>query len=288
MQTADNAGVVEDEIDDETLGTGVEDPETGTPEGEAGGKPGETPEDEGEIEITLGEAAAPAAEEDDASAPEWVRNLRKENRELKRALKDREHPGTPAEPDAPVLGPRPTLADHDYDEDAHAVALDKWYADKKAVDDHKAGQQRKVDEAKAEQQKVLNTYQDAAKKLRVPDFKAAEETVVGALSEAQQGIILNGADDPAKLVYVLGKYPEKLKQLASIANPVKFAFAVSKLEREVKVTPRTKPNPESTIPTGSAARGGGNATLDRLRAEAEKTGDYSKVTAYKRQQRAKQ
>lgn len=279
MQTADDVEVV-DPVDPEL------DPENPTDPVDPALEVDPVDPEDGEIEITLGDAAAPAAEEDDASAPEWVRNLRKENRELKRQLKDKEQSTPAAEPDAPTVGQRPTLADHDYDEDAYAAALDKWYADKKAVDDHKTAQQRKADEAKTEQQKVHTAYQTAASKLRVPDFKAAEETVIESLSETQQGIILHGADDPAKLVYVLGKYPDKLKQLALIANPTKFAFAVAKLERDVKVTPRNKPAPESTVTRGSGSRVTSDAKLEQLRKRAAETGNATELIAYQRQLRA--
>src|SRR5207253_434524 len=88
----------------------------------------------------------------------------------------------------------------------------------------------------AQQQRVA-TYQSRAAELKVKDFKDAEEEVVGALSEAQQAILF-GADDTAALVYALGKHPEKLKELASIKDPAKFAFAAAKLETQMKVTTR--------------------------------------------------
>lgn len=288
MQTADNAGVVVDPVDpvDPDLIVDPVDPDDTQVDPV---DPVDPAEDDGEIEITLGNVAAPATEEDDASAPEWVRNLRKENRELSRKLKDLEKSTPAAEPQKPTVGPRPTLADHDYDEDAYNAALDKWIDAKRAADDHEAAQQRKADEAKQEQQRVLDGYRNASAKLRVPDFKAAEETVAASLSEAQQGIILNGADDPAKLVYVLGKYPEELKKLASIANPVKFAFAVAKLEREVKVTTRTaKPSPETTMVTGSASKTGSDAKLEQLRKRAAETGNADELIAYQRKLRAQQ
>ena len=276
MQTAESVEVV-DPVDPE-IQTAPEDPALKVDP--------DNPEEYGEVEITLGDAVAPTAEEDDASAPEWVRNLRKENRELKRWRAEQEKKqSSTAEPEAPKVGQRPTLEDHDFDEEAYNAALDKWYADKKAADDHKAAQQRKADEAKEAQQKVQDAYKSAAQKLRVPDFKAAEDTVVESLSEVQQGIILHGSDDPAKLVYVLGKYPEKLKQLASIANPTKFAFAVAKLERDVKVTPRNKPAPESTVTGGSGSRVTGDAKLEELRKKAQSGGDVSELLAYQRKLR---
>lgn len=281
MQTAENAEdvVVDDEVEQQEDTEQVESEEQEAETQEA--------HDDGEVEITLGDAAAPAAEEE-AQAPEWVRELRRENRDLKRQL--RANTGTQqADADAPTVGERPKLADYDYDEDKHAEALDKWIADRKKVDDYQAEKQREQEAAETERKQVHTAYQDSAKKLRVSDFRESEAEVMDVLTVQQQGIILAGAENAAQLVYVLGKYPDKLKELASVKNPVKFAFAVAKLERDVKVSPKTKPAPEggSIGGSGTPKSGGSNTALERLRAEAEKTGDYTKVLAYKRQMRAK-
>jgi hypothetical protein len=64
---------------------------------------------------------------------------------------------------------------------------------------------------------------------------------------------------------------------------VKFAFAVSKLESQLKVTNRKPATTPEKVLTGTGSTSGSvDSTLDKLRAEAEKTGDYTKVTAYKR------
>ena len=65
---------------------------------------------------------------------------------------------------------------------------------------------------------------------------------------------------------------------------MKFAFAVAKLETQLKVTNRkAAAAPERTISTGGGRISGSvDSTLDRLREEALKTGDMSKVMAYKR------
>ena len=69
-------------------------------------------------------------------------------------------------------------------------------------------------------------------------------------------------------------------------DPVKFAFAVAKLETQLKVTNRkAAPPPESTVRGTGRVSGAVDSTLERLRADAEKTGDYSKVMQYKRQKR---
>jgi hypothetical protein len=108
------------------------------------------------------------------------------------------------------------------------------------------------------------------------------------LNTTQQGILLQGSDNSALLVYALGKNPKKAKELSEIKDPVRFAFAVAKLETQLKVTKKTAPPPEKTPPSGGArSTGGSDEVLDNLRAKAERTGDYTQVIAYKRQLQSK-
>jgi hypothetical protein len=108
------------------------------------------------------------------------------------------------------------------------------------------------------------------------------------MNVTQQGILLQGLDNPALVVYALGKNPKRAKELAAITDPVRFAAAAGKLEATLKVTNRPKPPAPPRVVTGSAPiTGTVDSNLDRLRAEAERTGDYTKVMAYKRQAAAK-
>lgn len=253
-------------------------------------------DDDGEVFISLGDAPPPGAadeeEEDDDAAPAWVKEVRQTNRELNRKLREQElelkqlkAPKPQQEPDAPTVGTKPTLESSDYDEEAFEAALTKWHDDRRKVEEHQNSIKRKQEEREKENQQALESYQESAKKLKVPDFKEAEQLVSITLSDVQKALILEGATNPATLVYALGNSPEKLKELAAITNPLKFAIAFAKLEEKVKVTKRTvKPGPESGIPkTGGTSRVGGvDKTLERLEAEAEKTGDRTKIIAYKR------
>ena len=122
------------------------------------------------------------------------------------------------------------------------------------------------------------------------DYDDAEHQVMEALSQTQQAVVLQGSDNPALVVYALGKNPKRAKELAAVTDPVKFAFAVAKLEAQLKVQPRSKPPaPERGVPSGTApVSGASDATLERLRAEAERTGDYTKVVRFRQQLKAKQ
>ena len=99
--------------------------------------------------------------------------------------------------------------------------------------------------------------------------------------------MLQGADNPALVVYALGKNPKKAQELASIKDPVKFAFAVAKLEKDLKVTNRrAAPPPERVVSGTGRVSGAVDSTLERLREEASKSGDMTKVLAYKLKKRA--
>lgn len=257
---------------------------------------GETPETESEDESTeaqadelvvqIGDEETPPQEQEEA--PQWVKELRKSHRELikeNRELKRNVQTGQPVQ-QKPTLPDRPKLADYDYDEEKHQAALDGWYAKKLEIDQFEASQKRAAEDAQRKTEEVRKDYQTKASSLKVPDYKAAEEEVIASLSEAQQGLILGGADNPPLLVYALGKNPKRLSELAAIKDPVKFAFAAAKLEKDLKVSNRKndKPAPETTVKSSGPVVSG-NATLERLRAEAQKTGDISKVLAYKKQMR---
>lgn len=244
-------------------------------------------EDEGEeVVVSIGEESPPSEEEEAAHAPEWVRELRKNHRELvkrNRELEEQVKAKTEQAPAAPTLGAKPTLESCDYDAEAFETALAKWYEQKRQVDEQKA----KADaDAKAQADAwnaKLASYAEAKSKLKVNDFEDAEATAQGALNPTQQGIILQGAEKPEVLIYALGKNPTKLKELSAITDPVKYAFAVAKLETQLKVTPRKAPPPEKVVTGSAPVSGSTDSHLERLRAEAEKTGDRSKVAAYLRQ-----
>lgn len=104
----------------------------------------------------------------------------------------------------------------------------------------------------------------------------------------QQGIVLQAAENSAVFVYAIGKSAEHAKKLAEITDPVKFAWEAGKLEGSMKQQTRTKsPPPPVRLAQGSAKISGTNdSTLEALRAEALKSGDHTKVLAYRNQKRA--
>jgi hypothetical protein len=257
--------------DDETNAVSVDDGEGGD-------------DDEDEVVISIGEESPP--QEEEQRAPEWVRELRKANREKERKIRELEAKLNAAatETKPVVLGPKPTLESCDYDSDEYEAKLADWYDRKREADAAEADAAAQRDaEAKAWQDK-LDSYAKARASLKVRDYEDAEAFALDTFNVTQQGIVLQGSDNPALIIYALGKSQKRAKELASITDPVKFAFAVAKLETQLKVTNRkAAAAPERTISTGGGRISGSvDSTLDRLREEALKTGDMSKVMAYKR------
>ena len=247
----------------------------------------DAPEDESEeVIVSIGEPPPQDDEEEQqASAPDWVRDLRKNYRELQREKRELEQrlkaTQAPQPTFRPTLGPKPTLEGCDYDAEKFEQDLERWYEQKRAADAEVAKLQAARQAEEQEWNAKLQGYSKARTQLRVRDFEEAEHTVLESLNETQQGIILAGCKNPALVVYAIGKNPTKAKELAAIQDPVKYAFAIAELEGQLKVTQRKAPPPERTISGSGPLSGSVDSTLERLRKEAEKTGDYSKVMRYR-------
>lgn len=257
-------------------------------------QPGDGAPEDGEddsVVVTFGEEPPPAAEDEQASAPEWVKELRKTNREDKRRIRELEEQlksKTSTETKPVQVGKKPTLEDHDYDAEKFEASIEQWYEQKRQADEQNAKAQAEVNAQQQAWEAKLNKYNEDKAKLKVDDFEDAEEFVRGTLSTVQQGIIIKGSKNPEVLIYALGRNHAKAKELAAITDPVEYAFAVAQLETKLKVTPRKAPPPERTVSGSGRGSGALDKTLERLREEAEKTGDMTKVHQYRRQQRAKQ
>lgn len=275
----DDTIVVEDESNEQ-----AEEQFEGTQNAESEGDEG----DNDEVIVSIGEEAPPPDEP--AHAPEWVRELRKTNRELQRQnreLQGKLQTTAHTEIKPVVLGAKPKLEDHDYDADKFEEALANWFERKRQADDANAKQEAEVMNQQKSWQAKLDGYGKAKAELRVKDFDDAEAVAQELFNVTQQGVMLQGADNPALVVYALGKNPKKAQELAAIKDPVKFAFAVAKLEKDLKVTNRkAAPPPERIVSGTGRVSGAVDSTLERLREEAARTGNMTKVVQYKAQKRA--
>jgi hypothetical protein len=302
-----------DEIDDDTItgaeegdelevegdeleveGEGVDDTQEGGESGEegddtaAGAEDGETDE----VVITIGDEPVQSAEDDAARAPDWVRELRKSNREKDRRIRELEAlaaKGAPVQ-QAVVVGEKPTLAEFpSADEIAeHETKLSAWYERKHQAEEQERKRAQAEEQERTQWHGRLESVGKAATALKVPDHDDAALAFEETFSITQQGIVMSGPKDPkqsALLRYALGKNQKLAKELASITNPVQFAFAVAELGTKMKVTPKkSAPAPERRVAAGgsSAANVVASGNLAKLQAEAQRTGDYTKYLAAKR------
>jgi hypothetical protein len=239
-----------------------------------------------EITVTIGDEPV---EEDKEAAPEWVRDLRKKNREDQKRIRELEAKLAQQQAPQAAAAPskKPELEDFDYDTSKYEASLSDWFDKKRRYEEQLSQAKRQEEQAQESWQSKLEGYAQARTSLKVKDFEDAESTVAEMLNITQQGVVIQGAENPALVIYALGKNPKKAKELASIDDPVKFAFAIAKLETQLKVTgKRTPPPPEKTVGGTAPIRGAIDSNLERLRQDAERTGDYSKVYAYKKQKKA--
>lgn len=243
-------------------------------------------DDEEELIISIGGEAPAPKDVDDFNgqpAPDWVKQMRKENRELKRQLKTAPSTQQEQAKQEIILGKKPTLEDHDYDAEVYEQALDSWYDKKREYDQQEQARKAEQENVQKQWETVISDFEQKKVNLKVSDFDEAEDTIKESLSVVQQGILLQGAENSARVVYALGKNPKRLQEIASITDPVKFAFALAKLETQMKDNRRkAETSPEKGIRGSAHISGGKDSKLEALEREAEKTGDRSKVIAHKR------
>lgn len=210
-------------------------------------------------------------------APEWVKQVRQENRELKRQLKQRES----QQEQHQALREKPTLDAHDYDSDAYEQDYAEWLSEKTQHDAKVQAEQQKYQQY---DERYVNDVN--AMKAKAPDYDEIEQSIVDTLPTSKQAMLKMLVDNPAKMVYALGKSPNKLQALSEL-DDIQFAKQIVLMEQSMSTVKRNpnKPKPKSHSLEGAA--GGGDTKLAKLEAEAERTGDRSKVAAYKKNLRNK-
>lgn len=209
-----------------------------------------------------------------------VKHLRQQIKDQAARLKQYERPQQPVE-----VGPKPTLAGCEYDEEAYERELDAW-RDRKTEADKAGQQQREAEEANQKRfQDEHAAYQAKKQALGFADMPQAEAAVADALTDWQQNAIIRYAGDPAKVIYALGKSSGKRDELASLTDPIAFAIAVSKLEGNITVSKRPKPPAPEDIARGTARSPGVDKEEARLEKEADRTGDRTALINYRRSKR---
>ena len=214
-------------------------------------------------------------------APQWVKDTRRrakeverENRRLKQLLEQRN--GQPEQQQA--LREKPTLDAHEYDSDAYEQDYAAWLSEKSQHDARQKAEQEKY-------QHYDERYKSSvdAVRAKVADYDEIEQSIVDTVPPQRQALIKMLVDDPARMVVALGKSPAQLEKLSSL-DDIQFAKQIVLMEQQMSSKAKSrnpnKPKPKTHELEGAA--GGVDTKLAKLDAEAAKTGDRSKVIAYKR------
>ncbi|EFP6627828.1 phage capsid protein [Salmonella enterica subsp. enterica serovar Bredeney] len=230
----------------------------------------QTDEPPEEYSLRVGDEEIPLTEEDDdrvdgQPAPQWVKDLRKgfketqkENRELRRQLeealaKPAEQQPTQTQTDA--IPPKPTLESCDYDEQAFETALTDWHEKKSRAEQQKQQQQRQQQEVIQRFQQRLEKHNERATRLPVKDYRETEEIVRRELPAIQQEILIHAADDGSELIaYALGKNQQLRQRVAAETDPIRAAFLLGQISKQVSLAPKPKkaPKPEPEVRGGGA------------------------------------
>lgn len=182
---------------------------------------------------------------------------------------------------AVIDAPRPKMEEFGYDDDAHAVAMEKWLEDQREI---KAQKERAV-AADAENRKDyserFSRYNASKSAYAIDD--AVEGVIRSTLTDAQQSMIIRNSADPAKLVKALAQSPKALAELSKIKDADRFAYRLAGIERDIKMVSKSPPPPESRL-SGNVVGSSGTMSgrLAAAEAKADKTGDRTEVNQIKR------
>lgn len=283
LDEEDSINPIEDNQEDESQDNSEE------TQDEANQSDDEMSEDE-EFVITVGDEEPEPSDDDDFSgkpAPAWVKDLRKKEREARKRIKELEAQVQQAKPaDKPIeVGPKPKLADFDYDEDQFESAVEQWHERKRQVEQQQAAKQAEEEKAKQAWQTKMQSYEERRQNVasKVRDFEEVEEAAKDKLTATQQGILIHAAENPELILYHLGKNPKKAQELSEITDPIQFAFAAAKLDSQMKIQTRKPSTQPERKPSGSAGLSGVvDQKLAQLEAKAAKTGDRTELIKYKK------
>lgn len=220
-----------------------------------------------EYSLRIGDEEIPLTEEDDdhfdgQPAPQWVKDLRKNNREKDKELRElrrqlEEIQSKPAEvqqPHSDALPPKPTLESCDYDEAAFEQAVTEWHEKKSRAEQQKQQQERQQQENIQKFKQRLQKHQERATKLPVKDYRETEEIVRRELPVIQQEILIHAADEGSELIaYALGKNPQLRQRVAAETDPIRAAFLLGQISKQVSLAPK----PKKAIKPEPEVRGGG-------------------------------
>ncbi|HCR3032585.1 TPA: phage capsid protein [Escherichia coli] len=221
-----------------------------------------------EYSLRVGDEEISLTEEDDdhvdgQPAPQWVKDLRKNNREkdkelreLRRQLEQVQSRPTEQQPQqqTDVIPPKPTLESCDYDEEAFETALTDWHEKKGRAEQSKQQQERQQQEYQQRFQQRMEAHKQRAARLPVKDYQEMEEIVRAEVPDLHKEILIHCADEGSELIaYGLGKSQQLRQRVAAETDPIRAAFLLGQISKQVSLAPK----PKKAIKPEPEVRGGG-------------------------------
>lgn len=228
----------------------------------------QTEEQPDEYSLRVGDEEISLTEEDDdhvdgQPAPQWVKDLRKNNREkdkelreLRRQLEQVQSRPTEQQPQqqTDVIPPKPTLESCDYDEEAFETALTDWHEKKGRAEQSKQQQERQQQEYQQRFQQRMEAHKQRAARLPVKDYQEMEEIVRAEVPDLHKEILIHCADEGSELIaYGLGKSQQLRQRVAAETDPIRAAFLLGQISKQVSLAPK----PKRAIKPEPEVRGGG-------------------------------
>lgn len=274
--------------DDDVLSIEEDDPvEQDAEEGEApdlDGEQHEESEEDGEPDFSFGEEGE-AGEGEEANDTPVIRDFRRREREKDRELRllrrENETLKSTQQPAIVDPGPEPNFETEGerYDWDADAWTKERvrpWMQQKAAYEQAQR-------DAEQHTQQIKQAYEGARSQFKYAGMREAEERVFAEVGPVLRDVLIY-AKAP-ELVAALDSHPDQLQRLAGITNPVEAILAVGEMKGKLKVNSKSKRKPpapdQPARGSGTIAPGAREAAEKRLEAEADKTGDRSKLIAWR-------
>ena len=222
----------------------------------------------------------------------WVGELREKYQEAnKRAAElERKLAEVTKVHTAPLLdaGKKPNIEDYD-DVYTFNLATDAWIerkleveANKRELEERKRKQEAADRELRQAYEQKVASHHEKGKQLGVKGFDNAEAFVSTTFNDVQKALMIQGLNNSALVYYALNADTEQAAKFAKMTDPIQFLSSISKFEEKLKMTSRKQTTKaESTLSGGSSNFAGSHKKeLNRLRDEADRTGDHTKVVRY--------
>ncbi|HAV1619739.1 TPA: phage capsid protein [Enterobacter hormaechei subsp. steigerwaltii] len=221
-----------------------------------------------EYSLRVGDEEIPLMEEDDdhvdgQPAPQWVKDLRKNNREkdkelreLRRQLEQVQSRPTEQQPQqqTDAIPPKPTLESCEYDEESFEQAMTDWHEKKSRAEQQMQQKERQQQEYQQRFQQRVEAHKQRAAKLPVKDYQEMEEIVRAEVPDLHKEILIHCADEGSELIaYGLGKSQQLRQRVAAETDPIRAAFLLGQISKQVHLAPK----PKKAIKPEPEVRGGG-------------------------------